>query len=104
MSSELWNPSADDSNAFTANGCFTAAPTYHTPATPTGTPLVAKVGDLTVPRTMYNGFDPTDTLRSSSGRDSDNNVIVYWSATQSPADNAACWLYVSRLNNWDENY
>ena len=102
--SELWNPSADDSNAFGSNGCFTSAPTYGT-----GSPVVylsAKVGDLTIPRTLYNGFADGDTLRAGSGRDSDNNIIVYWSAAadRTPADNSNCWLYVSRLNSWDENY
>ena len=56
---------------------------------------------------MYTGFSTTsDTVRPTSGRDSDNNIIVYWSNTagSTPADNSACWLYVSRLNSWDENY
>ena len=42
----------------------------------------------------------------TSGRDSDNNIIVYWSAEagRTPADGAKCWLHVSRLNSWDENF
>ena len=49
---------------------------------------------------------PADTVRSSSGRDSDNNIIVYWDANygELPSDNATCWLYVSRLNSWDQLY
>ena len=96
--SELWNPQALDANSFGTTGCFAAAPTY-------ANPLSAKVGDLTVPRTLYDGFTVgTDTMRSTSGRDSDNNIIVYWDAGKAPADNSKCWLYVSRLNSWDENY
>ena len=99
--SELWNPDADDTAPFTGtSACFSSAPTYEV----SGVPLATKVGDLTVPRTLYNGFLPADTLRANSGRDSDNNIIVYWSGGNVPADNSKCWLYVSRLNSWDENY
>ena len=96
--SELWNPAVLDTN----HDCHPSAalPAY-------ANPLAAKVGDLTIPRTLYTGFSTTsDTVRGTSGRDSDNNIIVYWSADpgSTPADNSACWLYVSRLNSWDENY
>ena len=41
-------------------------------------------------------------------RDSDIIIIVYWDpgtdASKRPADGAKCWMFVSRLNNWDENY
>ena len=94
--SELWNPVVDDAKH---TNCWSTWPTY-------ANPLTAKMGDLTVPRTLYTGFSSTDTIRKTSGRDSDNNVIVYWSDTagNTPADNSKCWLFVSRLNNWDENY
>ena len=95
--SELWNPDVDDDNA--TPGCFATLPEYENP-------LQEKIGDLTVPRTLYTGLEDGDDLRDTSGRDSDNNIIVYWSDTagSTPADNSACWLYVSRLNSWDENY
>ena len=96
--SELWNPDVNDSVA-TAN-CFGGTlPVY-------ANPLSEKIGDLTVPRTLYTGLEVGDDLRNTSGRDSDNNIIVYWDDTagSTPADNSACWLYVSRLNSWDENY
>ena len=100
--SELWNPSAAD-NASDAVECWGGTmPTYGT-----GSPVVylqSKVGDLTIPRTLYDGFDDGDEVRETSGRDSDNNIIVYWATANPPADNARCWMYVSRLNNWDENY
>ena len=96
--SELWNPDVDDDTAITE--CFSEAQEYDNP-------LVAKIGDLTVPRSLYDGFTVgTSKLRETSGRDSDNNIIVYWSATpgSTPADASKCWLYVARLNVWDENY
>ena len=72
------------------------------------TPLArveGKVGDLTIPRSLYDGFVvATSVVRPTSGRDSDNNIIVYWVRCQSPADASKCWMYVSRLNVWDENY
>ena len=99
--SELWSPVVDDTSAGTATGCHSTAttPLYVSP-------LVAKIGDLTIPRGLYTGFAATDTVRKTSGRDSDNNIVVYWSETAgfTPADNATCWLYVSRLNSWDQNY
>ena len=102
--SELWNPQATNVSG-TGAGCFTTDPLYNNP-------LDGKVGDLTIPRTLYVGFRiGTDTVRGTSGRDSDNNIIVYWHngdstspAFNPPADNSTCWLYVSRLNNWDQNY
>ena len=98
--SELWNPVVSDASAILATGCYGAitTPLY-------ASPLAAKIGDLTVPRSLYTGFTVgTDKIRATSGRDSDNNIIVYWSATQPPADASTCWLYVDRLNVWDENY
>ena len=64
-----------------------------------------------MPRSLYDGFVvDTNKIRGSSGRDSDNNILVYWNngaATRvgvSPADASECWLYVSRLNVWDQSY
>ena len=108
--SELWNPRAVDmGTAPHANDCFGTGTNVRNYAAV----LAVKVGDLTVPRTLYTGFSTSDTVRAQSGRDSDNNIIVYWAnntvapaatAGRPPADNSKCWLYVSRLNNWDENY
>ena len=97
--SELWNPSATN---WATGTCYTALPPYNVGGVATGAVLQGKIGDLTIPRTLYNGFQPGDTVRSTAGRDSDNNIIVYWDTK--PADNAECWLYVSRLNSWDQNY
>ena len=107
--SELWDPEVVDHPAPAATAtCYTTTtlPKY-------ASPLAQKIGDLTVPRSLYTGFDTiNDTVRGSSGRDSDNNIIVYWNdgvagtgrGGISPADASECWLYVSRLNSWDESY
>ena len=95
--SELWNPSVGDHSDDTVTGCFSTLPGYENP-------LSEKIGDLTIPRTLYSGFENADPMRATSGRDSDNNIIVYWLDDNKPADNSECWLYISRLNSWDENY
>ena len=77
----------------------------------------AKVGDTQVPRSLRVGnTDGSSTVtvaagndgsvRLTSGRDSDNNILVYWSseADERPTDSSTCWLYASRLRTWDENY
>ena len=110
---ELWNPQVDDATTHAtaspaADGCFPdlgATP-------PTGSDLVTwwnsngKVGNTVVPAGLRDDNDLTKPVRGSSGRDSSNNVIVYWSAASEnrPQDNAVCWLYVARLNSWDESY
>ena len=96
--SELWDPKVGDHSDTAVTGCWADLPDY-------ASPLVAKVGDLTVPRSLYTGFDPdNDKVRATSGRDSDNNILVYWVDANPPADASECWLYVSRLNSWDESY
>ena len=46
------------------------------------------------------------TLGTSSGRDSENNIIVYWAdeVAERPSDAASCWLYFARLRSWHENF
>ena len=62
------------------------------------------VGASQVPRGLRHGNVDTGFVRAKSGRDSDNNIIVYWSATNRPSDGAKCWLFISRLRTWSENY
>ena len=85
----------DDSNA--AN-CFDGAiPTL-------SNPLTAMVGVQVIPAGLYTGLAAADTVRQTTGRDSDNNIIVYWSGKEgmTPADRAACWLFASRMNQWSK--
>ena len=98
--SELWDPTVDDSNAYAdSTGCWAADTDAQRQDNP-------KVGDITVPAGLYDGRGQDAKVRANSGRDADNNVIVYWSNAdgKSPSDGASCWLYVSRLNIWDKNY
>ena len=48
----------------------------------------------------------TAQARKTSGRDSENNILVYFSDTLSdrPSDGASCWLYYARLKRWHENF
>ena len=69
-----------------------------------------KVGDQSLPsglaRTIDTAGVKTYYPRTTSGRDSENNIIVYWSddVDKRPSDAASCWLYFSRLRTWDENF
>ena len=93
--SEMWDPQVNDTNNFGTTGCWDPAPVRSENPS---------VGDLTVPTGLFAGALPASEVRGTSGRDSSNNIIVYWSSGDGPSDNAVCWMYVSRLNNWDENY
>ena len=62
------------------------------------------VGDTRVPRGLHEQNNVEKKIRKTSGRDSDNNILVYWDDEKRPTDDAKCWLYVDRLRVWDENY
>ena len=62
------------------------------------------VGGSQVPRGLRVGNEEDGNVWATSGRDSDNNIIVYWNKARHPADGARCWLYNSRLRTWSENY
>ena len=101
----FWDPEVDDKgyNLVVSPGtpagtgaCFTMPP-------PVG--KGAKVGDQLVPRGLRIANDMNKAARESSGRDADNNIIVYWGdGGRKPSDAAGCWLYISRLRSWDSNY
>ena len=61
-----------------------------------------QVGAWEVPPGLMSGED----ARVTSGRDANNNILVYWAnaPVQRPSDGAACWLFQSRLNRWHANY
>ena len=106
-SSDVWAPDVVDHGGTgdTATGqCFSSGK---------GTAFVAKkaeewvVGDQTVAEGLLRK-DTAGTYkpRDTSGRDSDNNVIVYWAVdvADRPSDGASCWLYFARLRSWHENF
>ena len=91
--------STDDAKGlcFSSSGGFTS----HADA------ATIEVGDQSFPggltrETSDDKFYP----RSTSGRDSENNIIVYWAdeVSDRPSDAASCWLYFARLRSWHENF
>ena len=118
---DIWDPVVVDVEATAADppgqtGCW-------------GTPVITgggvvgtegtngKVGDTQVPRSLRVGNTDgvagtvgtppgVGTVRPKSGRDSGNNILVYWAgnADKRPTDSSTCWLYSNRLRTWDENY
>ena len=59
------------------------------------------VGDVPVPPGLMEG----GSARWASGRDSSNNVIVYWSEDplERPSGGAGCWLFDSSSRSWSAN-
>ena len=106
---DVWNPQADGANQDTdsvaatwtpvaAGRCWAAAAASAAPD--------MQVGDQKVPRGLRVQNNDANAPRPATGRDADNNIIVHWAAAAAnrPSDGAACWLYVSRLRSWAENY
>ena len=84
--------------------CFTAAGGFAPSSTNT-----PSVGDQDLPDSLTRKFgSASDKIspRSTSGRDSDNNIIVYWpkDVSNRPSDAASCWLYYARLRSWHESF
>ena len=102
---EVWDPFVDDKGysivVRRGAGSGTGA-CFGIPA-PVGEQ--AEVGDLLVPRGLRQQNDFKLAARNTSGRDADNNIVVYWgNGSRRPTDSAGCWLYVSRLRVWGSNY
>ena len=59
------------------------------------------VGDVPVPPGLIEGR----SARWASGRDSSNNVLVYWSedSLERPSGGAGCWLFDSSARIWSAN-
>ena len=66
----------------------------------------SEIGDTTLPDGFLVGDDDPRKARLTSGRDSRNNILVYWADTAGarPSDGASCWLYMARLDTWHENH
>ena len=95
---EVWNPKVDDTTYSGGEAfCFATAEAAEGDT--------ASVGTQVVPAGLRDKNTITGVVRSASGRDADNDIIVYWGdAANRPTDNATCWLYVKRLATWSENY
>ena len=103
--SEVWDPFVNDGISGGAPGagkCFSTAPSASAPG--------AVVGTTAVPRSLHEKDDYKEPVRQASGRDAENNIIVYFgegtltALSRVPSDGAKCWLYVSRTSTWDEGY
>ena len=101
-SPELWSPLVEETaaNIIGAGKCFAANATGTAAA-----PNTNAVGNVLVPAGLRDKNQIYEKVRQTSGRDSNNNILVYWGTVASrPTDNALCWLFVRRLNTWSENY
>ena len=89
-----WNPTPDDRNA--RGGCWQGN-------VPRLNSAGAVIGNTAVPSSLFESSGEDEEVRITSGRDEENNIIVYWSKDQElkPHDGADCWLYNSRLTKWD---
>ena len=92
----IWNPVVDNPNLTEPNGCWESEAATKRINSP-------KVGNLEIPDRLFDSQDSTSSVMRQSGRDSENNIIVYWWNIRTPDDGAACWMYVSRLNLWSKN-
>ena len=117
--SDVWDPEVIDMGVATATaGTIAAGGTGRTGQcyrsaggfTPTVTDANVgniKIGDQSLPKSLLrSGAADKNFPRTTSGRDSENNIIVYWSddVDNRPSDAASCWLYYSRLRAWHENF
>ena len=108
-SSDVWAPDVVDYEAAVGSGvatgqCFSSGANESFTAGDAEDWVVGEQG-------LAEGLLRKDTdgkfvPRKTSGRDSDNNVIVYWAVevADRPSDGASCWLYFARLRSWHENF
>ena len=98
---DVWKPVAID-RAVDAGKCYKDRGGF----TVVTDKLKLKVGDQALPGSLQRTLSTGQIPRYTSGRDSENNIIVYWSdeTLDRPSDAASCWLYYSRLRNWHENF
>ena len=93
---EGWRPVAVDPGPW--NSCFGAPGARGAAVGGAAVPPGLMVGGAAVPPGLMVG----DSARRLSGRDSSNNILVYWSGSvgERPADGAACWLFDSSVREW----
>ena len=66
----------------------------------------ASVGTTTVPPGLRTNGVPGGDVRPDSGRDTDNNILVFWSPSpeERPEDDAKCWMYHASTGAWTQNH
>lgn len=110
--SDVWNPLVNDEghkektiDGKSVGGCF-GGDELSSAADKVEQVKSAGVGDTVVPRGLRQQNDLEKPPRLASGRDRDNNIIVYWdhNAERRPASQAVCWMYSDRLSLWEEEY
>lgn len=98
---DLWNPTIV--NVDNKDVCGT--PDMGDKAGHTNGPAAgsALVGSTIVPTGLTSRRGTGVVLRGDSGRDANNNIIVYFGAGTKPSDSSACWLYSANLRSWDQS-
>lgn len=101
---EVWDPTVVDLDAGPpiVGNCYGTGGTVVTiSATVNG-----QVGDQAMPAGLLVKSSSDSKTRDKSGRDSENNIIVYFDldVAKRPSDGASCWLYYARLKQWHENF
>ena len=109
--SDVWGPEVLDLDAGApgADAASTVASKGNCYGDPGIAPVVSsgpKVGTKEIPPGLVIGKDATATPRTKSGRDSENNIVVYFNllGANRPSDGASCWLYYARLKFWYANF
>ena len=117
--SDVWDPEVIDMGAATATTgvvapgtaprlgqCYLSAGGFTAGVADNAVGTI-KIGDQSLPKSLLrSGAADKNHPRTTSGRDSENNIIVYWadSVAKRPSDAASCWLYYARLRAWHENF
>ena len=108
-SSDVWNPTVIDLGAASGEGDDAVAGKGNCYGGSGATAELSdspKVGSQEIPSGLFIGGDDSAETRERSGRDSENNIIVYFNLEVSnrPSDGASCWLYYARLKAWHANF
>ena len=111
---EVWDPDVVDLTPLAGTtpaigNCYgTAGAVLATAAAQDAAASSLAVGDSDMPFGLLIRTSGADTYngRLKSGRDSENNIIVYFDldVANRPSDGASCWLYYARLKQWHENF
>ena len=106
---QVWStssPSFASTATATASGCWDTPDSTNPPKSDAD----SQVGSVMVPIGLRDGNALGANVRSQSYRDANNNILMYFTpganaqARKYPADDAVCWMYVSRLRQWYSNF